>query len=233
MVDGVAPQRFDLRAGEAFAVLGSSSGYLHSVIADPNGNCVNDPTASPYLVARVPLLAPPFDPTADPRTGALPAGGFEPNPCSVTVDQFELEPVFAAPGQSCTLANPATVLSNPPRQASGIRIRTPGMTFTVVDPTYPGDALCNGDRGGALHAVPLVFSGFQLAFRQTAGFSPQLVTNINPAFPIKVVRGPLQSAWIMDDGDLLSTTLGIPSLRGQVLRVFIDAASFGRMTPIQ
>jgi hypothetical protein len=227
-----APQRFDMRAGEAFAMLGTKSGYRHAIIADASGNCVKDATASPYLVGRIPLVAPPCDPTADPRTGALPAGGFEPNPCSVTTDQVELEPVFAAPGQSCTLANPPVVVSTPPRQAQGIKIRTPGITFTIVDPTYPGDALCNGDRGGTLHAVPLVFSGFQLAFRQTAGFSAQVLP-VSPSFPIKVVRGPLQTAWIMDDGDFLSTTIGIPSTRGQVFRVFIDATSFGHTTVIQ
>jgi hypothetical protein len=226
------PQRFDVRAGQAFAMLGAKSGYLHPIIADANGNCIKDPKASPYLVGRIPLVAPPCDPTADPRTGKLPSGAFDANPCSLTIDQTELEPVFATPGQSCTLANPPVTLPSTPRQAPGIKVRTPGMTFTVIDPFYPGDAMCIGDRAGTLHEVPLAFPGFQLTFRQTAGFSGAVLP-ITPAFPVKVVRGPLEQAWVMDDGDYLSTTIGVPSTRGQVFRVFLQAGSFGTSTTLQ
>ena len=53
-----APQRFELRAGEAFAVLGTRSGYVHPIIADAAGKCVKDPLASPLLVGRIPLEPP-------------------------------------------------------------------------------------------------------------------------------------------------------------------------------
>ena len=34
-----APQRYELRAGEAFAVVGTRSGFLHSIISDSTGSC--------------------------------------------------------------------------------------------------------------------------------------------------------------------------------------------------
>ena len=66
-----APQRYELRAGEAFAVVGSRQGYMHPMIADSAGVCVRDPSANPLMVGRIPLDAPPCDPTADARTGRL------------------------------------------------------------------------------------------------------------------------------------------------------------------
>jgi hypothetical protein len=65
----------------------------------------------------------------------------------------------------------------------------------------------------------MVMFGFQIAFRITAGFSPLLVPAIQPAFPVKVVRGPTQSFWIIDEGDFLSTSISQASTRGKVFRV--------------
>ncbi|MGN6106374.1 MAG: hypothetical protein ACTHU0_14810, partial [Kofleriaceae bacterium] len=48
-----APQRYELRAGEAFAVVGSRTGFLHPLIEDTNGRCVRDPMASPLLAGRI------------------------------------------------------------------------------------------------------------------------------------------------------------------------------------
>ena len=67
--------------------------------------------------------------------------------------------------------------------------------------------------------MPIVMAGFQIAFRITAGFSPMALAGIAPAFPIKVLRGPQQSFWIVDEGDFLSTSLSQPSTRGKVYRV--------------
>src|SRR5690606_22807050 len=63
-----SPQRYELRAGEAFALLGSRQGYIHSIIADSAEVCVRDPNANPYQVSRGPLDPPDFDPNADPAT---------------------------------------------------------------------------------------------------------------------------------------------------------------------
>jgi hypothetical protein len=207
-----APQRYELRAHDAFTVLGSVSGYIHSMVADAAGNCVQDPKASPLQVGRIPLTAPACDPTADPLTGALPGGGFEPNPCELQTSQTELEPTFAT--GSCTVSSQTLVT----RQADAIQFRNPGMTFTLVDPTYPGDARCIGDRQGTLGSVPVVPTGFQLQFEVTAGFTP-LALPIAPAFPVKILRGPQQSIWVVDEGDVLSTDLTIPSTAGKVYRV--------------
>jgi hypothetical protein len=59
---------------------------------------------------------------------------------------------------------------------------------------------------------------FQQSVRIVSGFSPVLIQT-GAAFPVKVVRGPEESIWIMDDGDYLSTSISIASTRGKVFRV--------------
>ena len=159
-----APQRYDLRAGEAFTVIGTKSGYVHPIHED-NGECVADPTAHPLLRGRIPLEAPACDPTADPRTGRRPDGTFEPNPCSTTVDQTENAPNYLA--GSCTLGDPTSQMIT--RQAPAIRFRNRGMTLTIVDPYYQGDQMCIGDRAGTLPKVPIVFPGYALSWRLDRG----------------------------------------------------------------
>ena len=215
-----APQRYELRAHDAFALIGTLSGYVHPIIADANGRCVKDPTAAPTLVGRIPLTAPACDPAADPRTGVLPGGGFEANPCLETTTEADLAPSFTDLATSCSVGTPVL---EPARMTSAIHFRNRGMTLDIVDPTYPGDASCTLDRAGnGLGALPVVFTGFQISWRVTAGFTP-LTVPVNPAFPVKVVRGPGQSMWIVDEGDYLSTTLGIASTLGKVFRVEAQA----------
>jgi hypothetical protein len=216
-----APQRFELRAHDAFTVIGSRSsgsgtGYVHPIIRDPNGDrCIRDPNAHPFDIGRIPLTAPACDPTADPRTGRLPDGTFEPNPCSLTVDQTEYAPNYVA--GSCTLNDPTTMQVT--RPADAIQFRNRGLTLTLVDPTYPGDAQCIRDRMGNLGKIPLVFPGYQIGWRQALGFVPYVLPLTGAAFPIKVVRGPLQDVWVVDEGDYLSSSISLPSTRGKVYRV--------------
>jgi hypothetical protein len=214
-----APQRYEMRAGEAFALVGSRSGYIHPWIADVNGSCVRDPSANPYQVARIPLRAPACDPTADPLTGALPGGGFEPNPCQLTTPETEYQLNYE--GETCTLGTPDESIVT--RDATALRLRHRGLTLTLVDPTYQGDLRCNGDRGGSLVNVPLMSPGYQIAFRQALGFVPKFLKGISPSFPIKVTRGPGQSIWIIDQGDFLSTSITQASTRGKVYRVEAQA----------
>ena len=76
----------------------------------------------------------------------------------------------------------------------------------MVDPTYPGDAMCIGDGSGSLGSdIPMVPDGYDVSFRVVGGFVP-LVPPIDAALPVKVVRGPTESLWVMDDGDYLSTS---------------------------
>lgn len=216
-----APQRFDLRAAEAFTLVGSRSGYVHGTVLDPGtGKCKKSPTASPFDVGRIKLSPPACDPAADPRTGLLPDGvTYDANPCSLVENHTENVTSYV-PG-TCTVADPAVITQT--RPAPAIRIHTPGPTLTVVDPYYPGDQSCIRDRLGTRGKIPLVFGGYQLAWRQTGGFVPLLLP-ISPSFPIKVTRGPLESIWVIDAGDFLSTSLS-PSTRGQVFRVASGALS--------
>jgi hypothetical protein len=210
-----APQRYELRAGDAFAVVGSRSGFVHPVIADTGGNCVRDAAASPLLAGRIPLRAPACDPTADPLTGRRLDGTFEPNPCQTTVQETEYQLNYLE--NSCTLADPDESIVT--RDATALKLRNRALTLTLVDPTYQGDLRCHGDRGGSLVDIPLVTPGFQLAFRQALGFTPKFLRSISPSFPVKVTRGPGESIWIIDEGDFLSTSITQASTRGKVYRV--------------
>jgi hypothetical protein len=209
------PQAFDMRAHEALTVIGVRSGYVHPITSDASNNCIRDPNANPLEIGRIPLTAPPCDPTADPRTGLLPTGKFEPNPCQVTLDQTEITNAYQ-PG-TCNLANPSTQMIT--RQATAIRFRNRGMTFNLVDPTYPGDKKCIGDRAANLGLIPMMASLYQVVFRQTSGFAPLLLGLSLVSYPVKVVRGPSQSIWVIDEGDFLSTSLSLPTTRGKVFRV--------------
>jgi hypothetical protein len=213
-----APQRYQLRAGDAFAVIGELTGFEHGTIADASGACVRDPDASPLLVGRIPLNPPACAADADPLTGQLPDGTFEPNPCLTTTDHTEVVPIYN-PG-TCTLAATPTEIVT--RQAPAIRFRNRGITMTIVDPVYPGDQTCILDRLGVPGAettnIPLVFTGYQIGFRQTAGFVTQPI-NVTTTFPVRIRRGPTNSIWVLDQGDFLSTSLALPSTRGRVFRI--------------
>ena len=211
-----APQRYELRASEAFTVVGTRTGYVHSTIRDTTSTdkCTKNPAGHPFEVGRIPLNPPPCDPTADPRTGRRPDGSFGPNPCSTTVAQSELAPVYT--NDQCAEASPATALAT--RTAPAIAFRNRGMNLTLVDPTYPGDGRCIRDRIGTLPKVPVVFPGYQLSWRQVGGFAPLILT-LPASYPVKVVRGPTQSIWVIDEGDFLSTSGTQSSTRGNVFRV--------------
>ncbi len=227
------PQQFDVRASEAFTVIGSQSGYVHPFIEDPTDvagdlgrKCISDPTLGPsskqLQIGRLPLTAPACgDPaTTDPITGALAGGGVEPNPCSLAVQQTEYQ-------STCNGSSTVLTTTIEQRTAAAIKLRTRGITLTMVDPYYPGDKTCPLDRGGIqdpsvvkdVDRVPVVYPGYELTFRQTAGYTPLTLSAINPVFPVKVVRGPSDSIWVIDDGDFLSTTGFEASTSGKVFRV--------------
>jgi hypothetical protein len=218
-VEGVIPplqcvtalQRYEVDAGRAFTVVGSRSGYRSSIIQDAaTGECVADPTANPLQVGRIPLTAPPC--LADGLTD------LSPNPCQTTVTQTEFQPLYSDLA-SCTLDMSSPKIAM--RTTTAIRFRNSAMTFELIDPTYSGDAVCVGDRGGTLNA-PLVFPGYELQLRIVSGFLPylaQLSANgfTAPVMPLRARRGPLESLWVIDAGDFLSTIA--PSTRGTVWRL--------------
>lgn len=223
-------QRFDVRAGEAFTAVGTFSGYVHPIIEGANGVCEVDPNAHPFDIGRIPLNPPACDPAADERTGLKPDGTYDANPCLHTItNEADNQPVYPDIAKnSCDPGNPTTTPVE--RDAQAIRFHTRGMTLDLVDPTYPGDATCIGDRGGSLVDVPMVPPGYTIQFRQTAGFV-SLTLPIQPAYPVKVVRGPTQSIWVMDEGDFLSTSIVVPSTRGKVFRV--EAINLGLINIVQ
>ena len=207
-----ALQRYEVDAGRAFVVVGSRSGYLHSVIQGANDECVVDPNASPLQTGRIPLTGLPPCPATDDVTT------ISPNPCTTSVTQVDSEPVFS---DLTTCAQDASSPQIKSRPTSAIRFRNPGMTFELVDPVYSGDAMCIGDRGGNLNA-PLVFPGYQLDLRIVSGFLPYLLqlapTGLTgTVMPLRVRRGPLESIWVVDAGDFLSQN--VASTRGSVWRV--------------
>jgi hypothetical protein len=214
------PQHYDVHASEAFAVIGTDSGYVHPITVQGD-RCVRDPAASPQQIGRIPLKAPPCDPTADPITGQ------GPNPCSTTTPHSERDPAFQRTATSCTTTDGMQI----ERMTSAIRFRNQGMRLTLVDPTYPGDSQCIRDRMGQLGNIPLVFQGYQISFFQAGGYTPLILTAINPSFPVKVVQGPTQSIWILDNGDFLSPSITQPSTRGKVYRV--ESVGLGTFSILQ
>jgi hypothetical protein len=209
------PQRYDLHAGEAFAVVGSRTGYVHPNIAVAGGKCGRDPNAPVIQRGRIPLKVPACDPAADVVTGKLPGGTFDNNPCALTVTNSEAARTFTPAPTACTVETGGVI----ERPAPAIRFRNPSMMFTLVDPVYPGDSQCALDRGGPFANIPLVYQGYQILFHQTNGFAPLTLSQVGPVFPIKVVRGPTESVWLLDDGDFLSTNILQASTRGQVFRL--------------
>jgi hypothetical protein len=226
-----APQRYELRVGEAFAVVGEQSGYHHHVIADAGGNCIQDPNGSIYDIGRIPLRAPACDPTANPYTGQHTDGTFDPNPCEAVVAQTESDNNYVH--NTCAPGNPVTSIVT--RQADAIRYRGRGLTLTIVDPTYAGDQVCIGDGLGAAGLapgtkIPVVPPLYQEAVRIVSGFFP-LVIQTGAAYPVKVRRGPGESIWVMDEGDYLSQSVDIASTRGKVFR--IESAAIGIVNVLQ
>jgi hypothetical protein len=251
------PQSFDVRASEAFSLVGSRSGYIHPLFADTDGVCksaLEVPTVDRSVLAarrlqigRIPLKAPPCNPAADPITGEIGAGSgvFDANPCSLTVTQTANENVYNPPPaetpNACDrVAAPSNGDPRPPvmRMTTAIQFSNPAMTMHLVDPTYPGDLHCNHDRLRGFDNVAMVVPaasptalGYQIAFDQQSGFKPLTLSLTQLAYPVKVVRGPTESIWVLDDGDYLSNVVGQPSTRGQVFRV--ESVATGHVDPVR
>ncbi len=201
-------QLYDLRVSEAFVLLGSVSGYSHPVTRNAATEVCEKPATPSLLSGRLPLAAPPCTDLPD-----------SPNPCSTAVTHSRTE-ANITPG-TCVVGAPETKVvtrSNVP----AIRFRNQGMQFHFVDPTYPGDSQCRGDRlghqGTPLVDVPTAYVGLAYTFRILAGYTP-LRLGITAVVPVRAVRGPQQSIWIVDEGDFLSDSINAASTRGKVFRI--------------
>ena len=149
-----------------------------------------------------------------------------PNPCEVTLSNTDYQAVYL-PG-TCDLASPAEVLVT--EDVTAIRYRNPQMTYHLVTPTYPGDAVCKGDGLGTLGEIPAVFPGMTIQFEQVDGLVVKAAP-IAATFPVRVVGGPQNSLWIVDEGDFLSTSASTASTRGKVFR--IEAHDIGTINILQ
>jgi len=212
------PQRYDVRASEAFTVIGTRSGYVHPIIKDPaSSSCIRDPNvkdANSVQTGRIPLKVPACNPAANPITGQLPGGGFEPNPCAppAGVPQFDFSPASTATACAAVPTPRSTPAS---RTAQAIKFRNRAMAITLVDPYQS----CMPGGQGVATNVPLLNRGYQIEFQQKAGYTPVVLPVGEVVYPIKVVRGPTESIWVVDDGDLISTSISQASTLGRVFRV--------------
>lgn len=213
-VEGVVPpaacvpgvERYALRAGDAYAVIGSATGYLHNIIENPTtGACEPDPAGHPLIAGRIRLRDVP----------ACTGGGFtdvSPNPCLTTVEHAQDVPVY---NDQCVVQDPSRQLLI--EDVPAIRFQNPALSFHLVGMTYPGDARCREDRAGGRVGIPYVSGGDSVTLSIAAGFVP-LRPGVSPVFPVAVVRGPEDMVWIVDHGDTIPDGNGGLSTRGQVFR---------------
>ncbi len=208
-------QRYNLRAGNAFVVLGAVTGFLHTRIADADtAECVDDPDAHPLLVGRIPLMAPPC--VDDQLTGLTP------NPCMTTVNHVETVDDGDMDASNDVLVE---------RDAVAVRFRNPSFTFHLVDPVFDpsgrSDVECLLDGAACAQTTfPVLSPGYEILFAIAGGFRELAIRGFSLAgtnavfslhFPVQIVRGPLGELWIMDQGDENSVT------RGRVLRAQSEA----------
>jgi DNA-binding beta-propeller fold protein YncE len=214
-----AVQRYQIRAGEAFAVVGDATGYLHNRIADASGQCIDDPNGNPLNVGRIPLDAPDCPEQA--------IDTVTPNPCRVTLTQHERFADLVPQNGQCVARDPAAGLEPRERQTHAIRFSNPGFTFHVADVVTSGDADCIDDRAGTFPLYSAVHDSYQLRLVLTGGFIPMFVGGIELRFPISITLAPDGSLWVLDQGDASST------IRGRVLTLQPGAAATGNFGAIQ
>jgi hypothetical protein len=235
------PERYAIRAGEAFAVIGSRSGFVHPIVASGN-RCIVDPKLAkdPLSVGRIPLnppacqSPPPNDPSF-PFTGRIDSTTFEANPCSLTVPQLEIDQGFPDPvtaGGFGSCRGPAPLLATPmtpqpdEHPILAIKYRNRAMTMTIVDPYREAAQSClkrdpidTQTQAPISSNIPLVVPGYQINFGVKAGYLPVTLPLPGRVSPVKVVRGPSESIWVIDDGDVLALGFNDVSTRGQVYRI--------------
>lgn len=196
-------QSYQVRAGDAFSVLGSRSGYLHHRIEDPaTGRCIEDESGNPLAVGRLPLTAPACE--GDALTDVTP------NPCMTTVEHTETVIEGDVDGVCQRIEDESEIHT---RTTDALRFRNPVFTMHLVDPV----TRCIGDREGTGSAYPTVHPGFQITFRVVGGLAA-FITGLQAqtqtqgirrlAFPAAITRGPLGNMWIMDQGDRSASILG-------------------------
>ncbi|MBL4634792.1 MAG: hypothetical protein JKY56_13040, partial [Kofleriaceae bacterium] len=190
-------QRYQVRVGEAFAVLGADDGFLHSVVADElTGQCIADPNLNVLKVGRLPLRPATCDDDDDFSTG--------PNPCSTVVSHAEQYTPYVVENGVCEAQELAFRTIDVP----AVRFSNPSMSFHVVNPETKGDLECAEDRAGTGPAFGTVYDGYQIVIEIGGGFSPKSVNSLQAALPTTMVTGPSGNIWVLDQGDINSFTNG-------------------------
>lgn len=197
-----ALQRYRVRVGEGFSVIGSRQGFLHNRIVDENtGECIDDPDGHPLHVGRIPLTAPPC--TGDGLTD------LSPNPCSVTVSQADDVLVYADE-DTCEIQYTDVQQQIPDtevvvRDVEAIRFRNPAFTMNLAHIQTTGDARCVQDGQGNYPPFSPVFRGYRNSFSIVAGHLP-LFVSLGATLPVRIVEGPgrgqvKKGMWVLDAGD--------------------------------
>lgn len=210
-------QRYRLRVGESFAIVGEYSGFLHNRVVDDAGACVEDPTPDPLKIGRVPLTAPPCE-------GDGP-GDLTPNPCSLTVEHSDIVPDvrFNESAGTCDVVDGNDAGKFATRQVPAIRIQQPGARFNVANISTRGDANCIGDLNGSSAPFPAVHPGSSFRFDILAGFVPLGLNLLGSVYPARIAPSPDGTLWVLDQGDAFDQ-FGRIIRRGQVVRLNPAAA---------
>ena len=61
--------------------------------------------------------------------------------------------------------------------------------------------------------------GYQILLDVKGGYAPFTLSLVGQVSPVKVVRGPTDSIWVIDDGDFLASNITEASTRGKVFRI--------------
>ena len=200
----VTLQRFQVNAGEAFAMVGSESGFLHNRIVDEaTGECIDNPDGNPLLVGRIPVRAPAC--VGDDITDLTP------NPCSVDLTEEEAFFDYEVVDGACTLASPDSVIRE--RTMPAVRFTNPAFQIHMINLETTGDLECRNDRLGENPAYNAAFNGYELGLDLTGGFIPMFVRGsnggpVNIRFPIGITKSFDGSLWVLDQGDLSAAFQG-------------------------
>ena len=184
----IAPlQRYELRAGDAFTVVSSVAGYRHRGTVDPDTKaCLVDPDKSSLLVARFGRNEPACGDTSvtaiSPNPCTLPLAVINDNDCTDVVSGFA-EPIVVS-GALCY------------RPTHAVRIRTPGLSFDVVDLSLALPLEGYPD----VRYSPIQF-GYAFQLQVAAGDFPFIETSVRANLPTRLRHGLNNEPWVVDSGD--------------------------------
>jgi hypothetical protein len=183
-----AVQRYQVRASDAFVVIGSTSGYLHNWEKGADDDaCVLKEDPDPLAVGRIPLR---------PEDCAGPTA-LTPNPCVTTVSHARTVTPFA--GEQCQAGTPEVRIDD---EVRAIRFQNPSLRFDLVNTEIQGDAACIGDGAAGLPPFSPLHTDFGIDINLIGGFIPMSVQfAFAPTFPVHIQPGPDERIWVIDQGD--------------------------------